>query len=364
MLAVFSILYGSVLAFSQDNVAAGRRLLVDRPARLHHARDLLARRQGRPGRVLQMVNHGLVVVPLFFIIGALAARAGGSESLRELGGIALRAPVLAALFLITTFATLAMPGSANFVGELLILFGTFEDKLVVRRSWPASGVVLAAVYMIRLFQRTMHNRVGAGGRVARAVPARPRGDRAARGGDRRARRSTRSSCSSAPRRRPWRRSEPRRRQVAADGRPGGIGDPMTFRSPTSPAPEIDYKALSPLIATVGGSIVVLMVGLLRPPLRARDARAGPDGASRCSPRSASSIWVWEPGDTEPIVEGALAVDTLALGDLDARSTSPGSSPSCSRCARGAARRGRPRRVLLAAARLDHRHGRAGRRPRT
>jgi NADH-quinone oxidoreductase subunit M len=71
--------------------------------------------------------------------------------------MAFRAPVLATLFLIVTFATLAMPGSANFVGELLILFGTFEDKLVYGLV-ASAGVVLAAVYMIRVFQRTMHNR--------------------------------------------------------------------------------------------------------------------------------------------------------------------------------------------------------------
>ena len=73
--------------------------------------------------------------------------------------MAFRAPVLATLFLIVTLATLAMPGSANFVGEILILFGTYEDKLVYGLV-ASIGVVLAAVYMIRVFQRVMHNRVG------------------------------------------------------------------------------------------------------------------------------------------------------------------------------------------------------------
>jgi NADH-quinone oxidoreductase subunit M len=108
---------------------------------------------------MQMVNHGLVVAPLFFIVGILAARAGGSDSLEKMGGIAFRAPVLAALFLIVTLATLAMPGSPNFVGELLILFGTFENELVYGLV-AGTGVVLAAVYMIRFYQRSMHNRVG------------------------------------------------------------------------------------------------------------------------------------------------------------------------------------------------------------
>jgi NADH-quinone oxidoreductase subunit M len=73
--------------------------------------------------------------------------------------MAFRAPLLATLFLIVTFATLAMPGSGNFVGELLILFGTFQDKLVYGLV-ASAGVALAAVYMIRVFQRTMHNREG------------------------------------------------------------------------------------------------------------------------------------------------------------------------------------------------------------
>jgi NADH-quinone oxidoreductase subunit M len=124
--------------------------------------------KGAQGAVFQMLNHGLVVVPLFLVIGVIAARAGGRESVAELGGIAFRAPLLAAMFLILTFATLAMPGSANFVGEILILFGAFEDKLVYGLV-ASVGVVLAAVYMIRLFQRTMHNRAG------RAVASREAG---------------------------------------------------------------------------------------------------------------------------------------------------------------------------------------------
>jgi NADH-quinone oxidoreductase subunit M len=159
VMAVFSILYGSVLAFSQDNV----RLVVAYSSIAQLGFIVLGifalDDKGAQGAVLQMLNHGLVVVPLFLVIGVIAARAGGRESLSELGGIAFRAPVLATLFLILTFATLAMPGSANFVGEILILFGAFEDMLVYGLV-ASVGVVLAAVYMIRVFQRTMHNRVG------------------------------------------------------------------------------------------------------------------------------------------------------------------------------------------------------------
>jgi NADH-quinone oxidoreductase subunit M len=159
IVAVFSILYGSVLAFSQDNV----RLVVAYSSIAQLGFIVLGifalDDKGAQGAVFQMLNHGLVVVPLFLIIGVIAARARGSESLDELGGMAFRAPVLATLFLIATFATLAMPGSANFVGELLVLFGAFEDKLAYGLV-ASVGIVLAAVYMIRVFLRTMHNRPG------------------------------------------------------------------------------------------------------------------------------------------------------------------------------------------------------------
>jgi NADH-quinone oxidoreductase subunit M len=159
VIAVVSILYGSALAFSQDDA----RLVVGYSSIAQLGFITLGifaiDAKGAQGAVMQMVTHGLVSAALFFIIAALALRAGGSDSLERMGGVAFRAPVLAGLFLIVAFATLAMPGSPNFVGELLILFGTFEDKLVFGLV-ASSGVALAAVYMIRFYQRSMHNRVG------------------------------------------------------------------------------------------------------------------------------------------------------------------------------------------------------------
>ena len=161
VLAVISILYGSVLAFSQDEP----RLVVAYSSIAQLGFIVLGifsfSELGAQGALMQMVNHGLVVAALFFIIAVLTARAGGSPSLEQMGGMALRAPVLAALFLVIALATLAMPGSPNFVGEILILFGAFQDKLVFGLV-ASAGVVLAAVYMIRVFQRAMHNRESAG----------------------------------------------------------------------------------------------------------------------------------------------------------------------------------------------------------
>jgi NADH-quinone oxidoreductase subunit M len=155
-IAVASILYGSAMAFTQTNV----RLVAGFSSVAQLGFITLGifslRPDGADGAVLQMVNHGLVVAPIFLIAALLAERAG-TDDLREMGGLGLRAPVLAAMFLIVTLALLAMPGSANFIGEFFILNGTFQAKIGFAFA-ACIGIALAAFYAIRLFQQTMHNR--------------------------------------------------------------------------------------------------------------------------------------------------------------------------------------------------------------
>jgi NADH-quinone oxidoreductase subunit M len=157
VIALASIVYGSVMAFTQTNV----RLVAGFSSLAQLGFITLGifalRTDAADGAVLQMVNHGLVVAPMFLIIGMLAERSG-TEDLREMGGMAKRAPVLAALFLIVTLATLAMPGTSNFIGEFFILIGTFQSKILYAVI-AFIGTPLAAFYAIRLYQRTMHNRL-------------------------------------------------------------------------------------------------------------------------------------------------------------------------------------------------------------
>jgi NADH-quinone oxidoreductase subunit M len=159
LIALVSILWGTALAFTTGDA----RLVVAYSSVAQLSFITLGifslRPQGGQGALLQMFNHGLVTAPLFFVVAALAARAGGSEKLRDMGGIAFRAPVLASLFLIVTFANLAIPGSANFVGEFFILLGTFKAKLAIA-CIAFAGVVGAAYYALRMFIGAMHNRVG------------------------------------------------------------------------------------------------------------------------------------------------------------------------------------------------------------
>lgn len=159
VLALVAIVYGSVMAFSQTHA----RLVIGYSSIAQIGFVLLGifvlDGKGAEGAILQMLNHGIVIIGLFLIIGYLAERAG-SEELPKMGGLAKNAPVFAVMFLIISLATLAMPGSANFVGELYILFGAFTTKFVYGVI-ASVGVALAAVYMIRFFQKAMHNRESA-----------------------------------------------------------------------------------------------------------------------------------------------------------------------------------------------------------
>ena len=167
LLALASILYGSVMAFTQTNA----RLIAGYSSVAQLGFITLGiftlRPDGADGAVLQMVNHGLVVAPLLLIMVILVERAG-TEDIARMGGIALRAPVLAAMFLIVTMALLAIPGSANFIGELYILFGAFETKIAIAIV-ASLAVAMAGYYALRLFQHAMHNRLP-GGVESREVP--------------------------------------------------------------------------------------------------------------------------------------------------------------------------------------------------
>jgi NADH-quinone oxidoreductase subunit M len=159
LIALVSIIWASAVAFTTNDA----RLVIAYSSVAQLAFITLGifslRDQGGQGALLQMVNHGIVTAAAFFVVATVAARCGGSEDLREMGGVAFRAPLLATLFLIVTFATLAMPGSSNFIGEFMILLGTFNAKTAIAVI-AFIGVVAAAYYALRLFIIAMHNRVG------------------------------------------------------------------------------------------------------------------------------------------------------------------------------------------------------------
>ena len=160
VVAVVSVIYGSLMAFTQTNA----RLVAGYSSVAQLGFITLGifsfRADGADGALLQMVNHGIVIAPLMLVFVLLIERAK-SDDIREMGGLAMKAPVLAAMTLILTMALLAMPGSANFIGEFYILNGVFESKIAFAFI-AALGIAFAAYYALRLFQHAFHNRVGDG----------------------------------------------------------------------------------------------------------------------------------------------------------------------------------------------------------
>ena len=159
VVAVASILYGSAMAFTIDSA----RLVLGYSSIAQLGFIVLGifafDGRGADGALLQATNHAIVAGALIFVVAMLARRTGGSEKLSEMGGIAKGAPAFAAVFLVFSFALLAMPGTANFVAEFMILLGTFESKMTFAFI-AAIGVALAAFYALRFYISAMHHRVG------------------------------------------------------------------------------------------------------------------------------------------------------------------------------------------------------------
>jgi NADH-quinone oxidoreductase subunit M len=157
-LAAATLVYGSVLAFrapdfrgvvAYSSMAFSGLIVLG----LFSGKDL-----GYDGAVLQMVAHGLISASLFLIAGAVERRTTTGE-FALLGGMARGRPALATLLMATGIISLAVPGSAAFAGEFLILAGAYQ------RAWwwaviGAGAIVLAAMYMLRLISAVLHEARG------------------------------------------------------------------------------------------------------------------------------------------------------------------------------------------------------------
>lgn len=152
ILAVIGILYAAFLAIGQRDM----KRLVAYTSVAHFGFIGLGifafTTQGGTGAVLYMVNHGLSTGALFIVVGLLIAR-GKSRNVDDYGGAAKVTPILAGLFLLTGLSALALPGMSTFVSEFLVLVGTFtrHKGLAVLAT---TGIVLAAIYVLYLYQRT------------------------------------------------------------------------------------------------------------------------------------------------------------------------------------------------------------------
>jgi NADH-quinone oxidoreductase subunit M len=152
-LAVIGVLYGAIVAIGQ----ADMKRLIAYTSISHFGFIVLGifvlTSQGQSGATLYMVNHGLATGALFLIAGFMIVRRRSSR-IADYGGVQKVAPVLAGLFLISGLAGLALPGLSTFVSEFLVLVGTFT-RYKVAASFATVGIILAAIYILWMYQRTM-----------------------------------------------------------------------------------------------------------------------------------------------------------------------------------------------------------------
>jgi NADH-quinone oxidoreductase subunit M len=152
-LSVIGIIYGAVLAIGQVDI----KRLIAYTSISHFGFITLGifamTTQGQTGATLYMVNHGFSTGALFLVAGFLIARRGSSR-IDAYGGVKNVAPLLAGTFLVAGLSGLSLPGLSTFVSEFLVLVGTFT-RYKVPAIIATTGIILAAVYILWMYQRTM-----------------------------------------------------------------------------------------------------------------------------------------------------------------------------------------------------------------
>ena len=153
-LAVIGILYGAVAATMQKDL----KRLVAYSSVAHLGFIVLGTfaltSQSLTGGVMQMVNHGVSTGALFLMVGMIYERRH-TRQIAELGGIQSVAPIFAGFFMVVMLSSIGLPGLNGFVGEFLVLIGSFETA----RWWvvvATLGVILAALYLLWAYQRVFH----------------------------------------------------------------------------------------------------------------------------------------------------------------------------------------------------------------
>ncbi len=153
VLALIGIIYGAIVSMMQPDL----KRLIAFSSVSHLGYVMLGmfafNMQGLEGSIYQMLNHGISTGGLFLIVGMVYERRH-TRMIADFGGLAKVMPVFAVFFMIVTLSSIALPGTNGFVGEFLILLGTFKSNMVYG-ILGTTGVILGAVYMLWMFQRVM-----------------------------------------------------------------------------------------------------------------------------------------------------------------------------------------------------------------
>ena len=156
-LSLIAIVYTSFVALMQDDM----KKLIAYSSVAHMGYVTLGiftiNQQGLEGSIIQMISHGLVSAALFFCVGILYERRN-SRLIKDYGGIVSIMPKYAVLLMIFTLAAIGLPGTSGFIGEFLILMGTFKESFLVA-TIASLGVVLGAGYMLWLYKRVVFGKL-------------------------------------------------------------------------------------------------------------------------------------------------------------------------------------------------------------
>ena len=161
VLAVIGIIYGALVAMVQKDM----KKLVAYSSVAHLGFVVLGifamTYESMQGAVIQMVNHGLSTGALFLLVGVIYERTH-TRTIAEYGGIAKLVPIYSVALMIASLSSIGLPGLNGFVGEFLILLGSFKSPIL--NSWwytvfAASGVIFAAVYLLWMYQRVVFGEV-------------------------------------------------------------------------------------------------------------------------------------------------------------------------------------------------------------
>ncbi len=156
-MAIVGVVYGALVSMVQDDL----KKLVAYSSVSHLGFVMLGifafNIQGIEGGITQMVNHGLSTGALFLVVGMLYERRH-TRMIADFGGLTKQIPVFAVFFMIVTLSSIGLPGLNGFVGEFLILVGAFKSRILYA-TIATSGIILAAVYMLWMFQRVMFHEI-------------------------------------------------------------------------------------------------------------------------------------------------------------------------------------------------------------
>ena len=151
VLSVIGIIYGAIVAIAQIDI----KKLIAYSSVSHMGFVMLGISAGGflsiEGALIQMINHGITAGALFMLVGFIYERRH-TRKISDFGGIKISMPRYAAIFLFTSFASIGLPGLNGFVGEFMILMGSYNSYKILT-SFAAFGVVLAAIYMLWAYQR-------------------------------------------------------------------------------------------------------------------------------------------------------------------------------------------------------------------